>query len=107
MRAVELMEILKKLKIPVTNTEFPANMKVKPPFIVFVRNNIDTFDADNVVYIHNKDYFIELYTCNKSEEMEDRLIDLLNENEINWQYVSDTRIEEGLYMVVLSIWVLL
>ena len=103
MRAVELMEILKKLKIPVTNTEFPANMKVKPPFVVFMRSNIDTFDADNIVYMHNKDYFIELYTCNKIEEMEDKLIDLLNENEINWDYVSDTRIEEGLYMVVLSI----
>ena len=51
MRAVELMKILKKLNVPVTNTEFPANMKVKPPFIVFVRNNIDTFDADNVVYL--------------------------------------------------------
>ena len=103
MRAVELMDILKKLNIPVTNTEFPSNMKVKPPFVVFMRSNIDTFDADNVVYMHNKDYFIELYTCNKSEDMEDRLIEVLNENEINWQYVSDTRIEEGLYMVVLSI----
>ena len=53
--------------------------------------------------MHNKDYFIELYTCNKSEEMEDRLIEVLNDHEINWDYVSDTRIEEGLYMVVLSI----
>lgn len=103
MRAVELMDILKKLNIPVTNTEFPSNMKVKPPFVVFMRSNIDTFDADNVVYMHNKDYFIELYTCNKSEYMEDKLIDLLNEHEINWGYISDTRIEEGLYMVVLSI----
>ena len=80
-------------------------MKVKPPFVVFMRSNIDTFDADDVVYMHNKDYFIELYTCNKSEYMEDKLIDLLNEHEINWDYISDTRIEEGLYMVVLSIWV--
>lgn len=103
MQAVELMKILKKLRIPVTNTEFPANMKVKPPFVVFMRNNIDTFDADNVVYNHNRDYYIELYTCNKSEEMEDSLIDLLNEYEINWSYVSDTRVEEGLYMMVLSI----
>ena len=103
MRAVELMDILKKLNSPVTNTEFPSNMKVKPPFVVFMRSNIDTFDADDVVYMHNKDYFIELYTCNKSEYMEDKLIDLLNEHEINWDYISDTRIEEGLYMVVLSI----
>ena len=103
MRAVELMDILKKLNIPVTNTEFPSNMKVKPPFVVFMRSNIDTFDSYNVVYMHNKDYFIEIYTCYKSEYMEDKLIDLLNEHEINWDYISDTRIEEGLYMVVLSI----
>lgn len=103
MRAAKLMSILKEIGIPVTNTEFPANMKVKPPFIVFMRNSIDTFDADNIVYIHNRDYYIELYTACKSETMEDRLIDKLNEYQINWSYISDTRIEEGLYMMVLSI----
>lgn len=103
MRAAKLMSILKEIGIPVTNTEFPSNTKVKPPFIVFFKSNIDTFDADNVVYVHNRDYYIELYTACKSETMEDKLIDKLNEHEINWDYVQDTRIEEGLYMMVLSI----
>lgn len=103
MRAVELMNILKKLNIPVTNTEFPPNMKVKPPFAVFLRSSIDSFDADNVVYEHDYRYFIELYTENKDENMEEKLINLLNDNEILWSYVSDSRIEKGLYIMVLSI----
>lgn len=103
MRAVDLMNILKKLNIPVTNTEFPPNTKVKPPFVVFLRSNIDSFDADNVVYKHDYRYFIELYTENKDENMEDKLIRLLNDNKILWSYVSDSRIEKGLYIMVLSI----
>lgn len=103
MRAAKLMSILKEIGIPVTNTEFPPNMKAKPPFIVFVRNQIGTFDADNVVYEHNRYYYIELYTDCKSETMEDRLIAKLDEHKINWEYVMDSRTEEGLYMMVLSV----
>lgn len=103
MRAVKLMSILKELNIPVTNTEFPPNMKVNPPFIVFLRNNIPTFDADNVVYEYDFQYSIELYTCHKDEAMEEELLHKLDEHEINWSYVSDSRVQEGLYIMVVSI----
>lgn len=103
MQATELMNLLKEMQIPITNTNFPPNKKQNPPFIVFVRNDIDRFLADNYVYNHKNRYSIELYTESKNTDLEDKLIDIFNKNEIVWTYVADARIQDGLYEVVFNI----
>lgn len=103
MRATELKAILEELGYPVTNTSFPPNFKQDPPFIVFLRNNINTFDADDVVYTYDFEYYIELYTCRRDEDMEEKLIGILDKHKINWSFVSDSRIQEGLYLTVFAI----
>ena len=106
MQATELMNLLQEMNIPVTNTDFPPNFKEDPPFLVFTRSDISRFKADNYVYRHENRYRIELYTNSKSEELEDKLIEILNKNNVVWTYVNDVRIQDGLYLAEFELWLL-
>ena len=103
MQATELMNLLQEMHIPVTNTNFPPNFAQDPPFIVFTRSDITRFKADNRVYRHENRYRVELYTNSKSEELEDKLIEILNKNKVVWTYGGDGRIQEGLYLTEFEI----
>lgn len=103
MRATDVMNLLKELNIPVTNTNFPPNMKINPPFIVFLRSDLPRFLADNKVYDHYYKWNIELYTKDKSEYFEDKLIEIFEKHEIVWEFIADNRIQEDLYEVVFQI----
>ena len=103
MEATKLMEILEEMDLPVTNTNFPPNKKIKPPFIVFVRNEVPRFLADNKVYKHYDKYNVELYTECKNQELENKLINIFDKHEIVWEYLADERIQEGLNLVIFRI----
>lgn len=103
MQATELVSILKELNVPVANTSFPPNKNINPPFLVFLRSDMPTFLADDFVYQYDNKYDIELYTEDKDEEIEDRLINILNNHKIVWKHIAEERIQDGLYEVVFGI----
>ena len=103
MEASEIKSMLDKLGIPVTNREFPPNMIVRPPFCVFLKTDIDTFLAENQVYEHENRYSIELYTENDYEEYDRRLIEILNEKNIVWNFISDSVLENGIHISIFGI----
>ncbi len=95
----DLFELLKKMSVPVAYKEFDEDIKL--PCIAFYQNGSNNFGADNKVYKKNNTYNIELYTEYKDFELEQKLEDLLDENDIYWNKSNDLRIkEEKMNMVV-------
>lgn len=104
MEAIKLFQILSEMGMPVTNTAFPPTEEnIYPPYIIFKREEIDSFPADDKVYHYEEGYEIQLYTAEKDSAKEKELINLLTDHGIVWEYVNDTRIQDGLYYFVLSV----
>ena len=80
----ELNEQLVKLGYPVAYYQFKSAKE--PPFIVYLVLNSDTFNADNVVLTESVYVDIELYVTNKSLAIEDKIKNMLKENELSWSY---------------------
>lgn len=103
MEADRLFNILKKLDIPVTNTAFPPNKVVYAPFCIFVRSDIENFNADNVNYFNQEKYRIELYSIERRIDLENELTKLLENEEITWSFLYDEMTPEGLYITAIEV----
>ena len=62
--------------------QFPEGTEVATPFICFYYPEQNGFFADNLNYAKQERLIIELYTKEKDFELEDRIRQVLNENEI-------------------------
>lgn len=88
----KIYEILKKLNIQISYGYF--NEKVKPPFICYISEGYTNFGADNKVYLKSENIRIELYSQNKNIDLEKKLENLLDENEIYYEKSEDIFIKE-------------
>ena len=79
----ELYLILKSTGLPVAYSHF--NVRKSPPYITYLSAYSSNFNADNRVYKKIDNIQIELYTKNKDLEVEKKLEDLLDENEIAYE----------------------
>ena len=84
MKHKDLYNLLKKLNIPVAYDHFDDNKNLKPPFMAYREQAADTFNADNKNYFLNKKFEIELVTLKKDVELEERVEELLNNNNISF-----------------------
>lgn len=91
MKASKLFKMLKKLNIPVAYQSFKNEQNL--PYIIFVQSGSNNFGADNKVYQKDNKYNIELYFEDKNFELEEKLENLLDENDIYWIKSADIRIE--------------
>lgn len=70
-----------------------AKVGTQLPFLIIHCDQPDNFAADNMVYCEKWTFRIDLYTVEKSLELEQEIKDLLNENGIPWvkseQYLTD------------------
>lgn len=87
-----LYKLLKQLNIPVAYQSFKSEQKL--PYICILQNGSNNIGADNKVYVSDNNYNIELYASNKDFELEKKLEELLNTNEIYWNKSGDIRIEQ-------------
>lgn len=78
-----LYSILKATGYPVAYSHFKN--KVTIPFITYITDNSNNFFADDEVYKKCDDVRIELYTDKKDLEAEQKLENLLNENNIPYE----------------------
>lgn len=91
MKASEIFKILKKINIPVSYQSFKNEQNL--PYIIFVQSGSNNFGADSKVYKKDNKYNIELYFEDKNFELEEKLENLLDENDIYWTKSADIRIE--------------
>ena len=98
----ELYEILKELNIPVAYHHFIK--ATTPPYITYYRSSSNNFYADNKVYEKNNTYRIELYTTQKSVELETQLEEGLDSTDTPYEIVSESYIEsEKVYQVIYEV----
>lgn len=94
--------LLDTLNVPVAYHHF--NEKTSLPYIVFYENGSDNFFADNKVYQKCMSIDVELYTNIKDTTLESRLETLLDNNEIPYEKITETYInDEKMYEIVYQI----
>lgn len=79
----KLKKLLKQIKIPVAYDHFID--EVEPPFMAYREKATDNFKADNKVYLFFNAFEIELVTTKKDVELENKISNLLTENEIPYE----------------------
>ena len=98
----DIKNILDELNIPVAYHHF--NTDINPPFVVYYRTSSSNYGADNKVLQKFNNFYIELYTEYKDPTTEQMLENLLDENEIFYDVVSEDYIDtEKMYQVIYSI----
>lgn len=97
----ELYNILKATGYPVAYSHFDEPQK--PPFITYLVSDSPNFVADNKVYKKITDVRIELYTTIKDLVAEQKIEDLLDENELPYQpseaFISSEKLFQKIYEV--------
>lgn len=77
---------------------------IDPPYIVYMGDGQDTFDADNTHYFRKNRYQIELYFTQKNEETETAIEDVLLDNGYLYDKSEDIYIEsENVFVIYYSI----
>ncbi len=97
-----LFEILNNgLDIPVAYSHFRgSNAPDGPPYLVYIGNGQDQFDADNTHYWKRNRYQLEYYFTNKDEEQEEAIEQLLLDNGLLYDKSEDVYIEEqGVFVI--------
>lgn len=94
MKTTELIEKLKEIEnlAPIIYQNFKEIKST--PFIVIMEDGADNTAADDYVYFSNITHTLELYTEYKDFNLEEKLEEILNENEIFWTKSADIRIED-------------
>lgn len=92
MNQVEMISLLNSLEdLPSFYDHAPVGTAL--PLMVIHCDQPDNFAADNMVYCEKWTFRVDLYTVEKSLELEQEIKDLLNENGIPWvkseQYLTD------------------
>ena len=71
-----------------------------PPYLVYIGNGQDTFEADNSYYWARNRYQIEYYFTEKNEELEAAIETLLLDNGYLYDKSEDVYIEEqGVFVI--------
>ena len=96
-----LFQLLQTLGIPAAYSHFKdGDVPKVPPYIVYIGDGQDTFDADNTHYYRRNRYQIEYYFTKKDETIEAAIEDLLLENGYLYEKSEDTFIEdEGVFVI--------
>lgn len=97
----ELNILLKATGYPVAYSHF--NQPVNPPFITYLVTGSENFIADNKVIAKIENINIELYTSIKDLEVEKKLEDKLNENEIPYETTEEWIESENLFQKIYEV----
>lgn len=89
------------LDIPCAYSHFrDSDVPEAPPYLVYIGNGQDTFEADNTYYWTRNRYQIEYYFTEKNEEQEAAIETLLLDNGYLYDKSEDVYIEEqGVFVI--------
>lgn len=91
-----LKEQLDKIGIPVAYYAFKN--PVDTPFLVFYTPHVNNFVADNSIYMQQDYIELELYTDYKDFELEEKVREILTENEIIYEQYETYIENEKMFM---------
>lgn len=93
------------LDIPCAYSHFTEdNAPSAPPYVVYIGNGQDTFQADNTYYHTKNKYQIEYYFTVKDEDEEAAIEQLLLDNGYKYEKSEDVYIEdEGVFVIYYTI----
>lgn len=91
--------------IPVAYSHFTdKNVPKAPPYLVYIGDGQDVFDADNTFYWSRNRYQLEYYFAKKNEAEETRIEKVLLDNGFLYQKSEDVYIEsEGVFVIYYNI----
>ena len=91
--------------IPVAYSHFTdRNVPEAPPYMVYIGDGQDTFDADNTFYWARNRYQLEYYFTKKDEAQETAIEEVLLDNGFLYQKSEDVYIEsEGVFVIYYNI----
>lgn len=93
-----IYQTLQSTGLPCAYSHFRT--KIEPPFIVYIGNGQDVFEADNTHYWRENTYQVEYYFTEKNEENEAVIEDKLLENGFLYEKSGDVYIEdEGIFVI--------
>ena len=99
----DVMQMLAETEIPFAYDHFAEGESPDPAFICILFPGSENFAADNVVYMDFSNLSIELYTDEKDPELEDRVEEVLNANELFWNksevWIESEKLYEVLYQM--------
>lgn len=93
-----IYQTLQSTGLPCAYSHFRT--KIEPPFIVYIGNGQDVFEADNTHYWRENTYQVEYYFTEKNEENEAVIEEKLLENGFLYEKSGDVYIEdEGIFVI--------
>ena len=96
-----LYQILQTIGLPVAYSHhIDTDSPVEPPYLVYIGDGQDTFDADNTHYYRKNRYQVEYYFTQKNEANETAIEDALLENGFLYEKSEDVFIEEENVFVI-------
>ena len=96
-----LYQILQQTNLPCAYSHFKDKDAPKsPPYIVYVGNGQNTFEADNTYYYRNNTYQVEYYFTKKDESKEAEIEQLLLDNGFLYDKSEDVYIEDENVFVI-------
>lgn len=100
-QVMTVYHILQSLGIPCTYSHFRTGDAPKePPYIVYMGNGQDTFDADNTHYYRNNRYRVEYYFKEKNEAQEAAIEQALLDHGFLYEKSEDVFVDsEGVFVI--------
>ena len=99
---MSIYQTLQSTHLPCAYSHFKK--KQEPPYIVYIGNGQDVFEADNTHYWRANTYQVEYYFTTKNESNEAAIENALLENGYNYTKSEDVYIEdEGVFVIYYQI----
>ena len=93
-----IFQVLQSTGLPCAYSHFKK--KQSPPYIVYIGNGQDTFQADNTHYWKQNTYQVEYYFTTKNERNEEAIETALLDNGFLYEKSEDVYIEsEGVFVI--------
>ena len=93
-----IFQVLQSTGLPCAYSHFKK--KQSPPYIVYIGNGQETFEADNTHYWKQNTYQVEYYFTTKNEQNEEAIESALLENGFLYDKSEDAYIEdEGVFVI--------
>ena len=95
---MSIYQILQSTGLPCAYSHFKK--KQSPPYIVYIGNGQDVFEADNTHYWKQNTYQVEYYFTTKNEQNEEAIETALLDNGFLYEKSEDIYIEEEEVFVI-------
>ena len=97
MKQSELYNLLKKINIPIKYRLF--SKKQNPPYGIYFRTAPDNIFADDSIFSKIQNYRLEIYNDVIDRKLEEKIEQLLSENEITYSKDEDYIEDEKKYII--------